>query len=226
MAPTSTQKKSDYELREDVTRELAWEERVDEKQIAVQASDGVITLAGTVDSWAARNAAVEAAHRVAGVLDVANEIEVRLAVEGQVSDADLARAARQALAWDALVPAAQIHVTVEHGRITLGGTVETLAQRADAERAIERLRGVRHVVNQISVQHSLAANEIAGAIEAALARRAARETSRLHFGVADGRVVVEGRVRSAAERRVVLGAVHGTRGVVAVDDRLVVEQDA
>jgi osmotically-inducible protein OsmY len=163
---------------------------------------------------------------VAGVLDVANELEVRLPVDGDVGDADLAHAARRALAGDTLVPADQIHVTVDRGRVVLGGTVESAAERADAERAIERLRGVRHVANQISVMGSSAPDEIAGAIEAALARRAARETSHLRLSVADGRVVVEGRVRSAAERRVVLGAIHGTRGVVAVEDRLVVEQDS
>jgi osmotically-inducible protein OsmY len=225
METTTKAKKADSELRDDVVRELAWEERVDEKQIAVQASGGVITLAGTVGSWAARKAAVEAAHRVAGALDVANELEVRLPVDGEVGDADLAHAARQTLAGDALVPAEQIHITVDHGRIVLGGTVETAAQRADAERAIERLRGVRHVANQISVMGSPAPGEIAGAIEAALARRAARETSHLRLSVVDGRVVVEGQVRSAAERRVVLGAVHDARGVLAVDDRLVVERD-
>jgi osmotically-inducible protein OsmY len=226
METTTKTKKPDFDLRDDVMRELAWEERVDERQIAVQAAGGVITLAGTVGSWAARQAAVEAAHRVAGVLDVANELEVRLPIGGEAGDADLAHAARQALAGDALVPAEQIHVTAEHGRIVLGGTVDTASQRADAERAIERLRGIRHVVNQISVRQSPATGEIAGAIETALARRAARETSHLRLSVADGRVVVEGRVRSTAERRLVLGAIHGTRGVVAVDDRLVVEREA
>jgi osmotically-inducible protein OsmY len=37
--------------------------------------DGVVTLTGTVSSSAKRHAAQEAAHRVAGVLDVANDIE-------------------------------------------------------------------------------------------------------------------------------------------------------
>jgi len=223
MTPPS--RKADPELREDVVRELAWEPRVDEKLIAVQVSDGVVTLAGTVGSWAARNAAVEAAHRVDGVLDVANELEVELAAAGQVTDAELARAARQALAWDTLVPGDRIHVTVAHGRVALGGLVETQAQRADAERAVERLRGVLHVDNQIAVRHVPQPGDLAAVIQAALARRAARETGRLRLSVADGHVVVEGCVRSAAERRVVLGAIHGTRGVVTVDDRLVVEPD-
>ena len=70
METTTKTRKPDSDLRDDVMRELAWEEGVDEKQIAVEAAAGVITLAGTVGSWAARKAAVEAAHRVAGVLVV------------------------------------------------------------------------------------------------------------------------------------------------------------
>ena len=39
---------------------------------------GVVALNGHVDSWGKRIAAQEAAHRVAGVLDVANDLVVHL----------------------------------------------------------------------------------------------------------------------------------------------------
>jgi osmotically-inducible protein OsmY len=55
--------KTDPDLREDVVRELAWDTRVDHRQIAVSALNGVVTLAGEVPSWGARNAAAEVAHR-------------------------------------------------------------------------------------------------------------------------------------------------------------------
>jgi len=200
----------------------------------VQVFAGVVTVAGTVESWAARKAAIEATHRVAGVLDVANKLEVRPTDGTDVTDADLADAARQALEGGALQPTQHVHVTVADGGITLAGTIRTLTDRTEAERAIQRLRGVRGVANKIEVRRNLEPSDLIDAIEAALARDAVRMISdsrlifisRLRIIVEDGRVVVEGIVRSAAERRTILGTVHGTHGVAAADDRLVVETDA
>lgn len=42
--------KTDVDLCDDVIGELAWDQRVNAKQIAVQAMDGVVTLAGSVDT--------------------------------------------------------------------------------------------------------------------------------------------------------------------------------
>ena len=171
-------RKTDWDLRDDVIRELAWDQRVDAKHIAVQVCEGVLTLAGTVDSWPARNAALEAAHRVAGVLDVANELEVKSTAR-EIGDADIAHAARQALERDVLAPAQHVHVTVTHGVVTLSGTVQTMIERAEAERAVERLRGIARVENRIEVRPGLGAGDVKGAIESALDRQAARETSHL-----------------------------------------------
>lgn len=68
----------DSAIQQSVLRELKWDTRVDETEVGVEVDSGVVTLTGTVDSWAKRVAAQEAAHRVAGALDVANDIEVRV----------------------------------------------------------------------------------------------------------------------------------------------------
>lgn len=68
---------TDPEIQQAVLKELKWDTRVRETEISVEVHGGVVTLSGTVYSWAKRIAAQEAAHRVHGVLDVANEIEVR-----------------------------------------------------------------------------------------------------------------------------------------------------
>lgn len=65
--------KTDAQIQKDVLEELKWDTRVKETDVGVQVKDGTVALSGTLDSWTARMAAQEAAHRVAGVLDVANE---------------------------------------------------------------------------------------------------------------------------------------------------------
>jgi osmotically-inducible protein OsmY len=58
-------------------QELKWDTRVNEAEIGVSVTRGVVTLTGTVGSWGRKMAAQDAAHRVNGVLDVANDIRVK-----------------------------------------------------------------------------------------------------------------------------------------------------
>ena len=91
--------------------------------------DGVVTLTGTVDSYFKKWAAEEAAHRVAGVKAVANDIEVRLTSER--TDADIAAAVARALEWDAFIPPDKVKVTVSKGWVTLEGEVEWQYQKQE-----------------------------------------------------------------------------------------------
>src|SRR5581483_1646451 len=94
--------KTDEEIQRDVLTELKWDAQIQPNEIGVSVKDGVVTLTGWVDSYLKKWSAEEAAHRVAGVRAVANDIEVRLATER--TDADIAAAAVRALEWDAAIP--------------------------------------------------------------------------------------------------------------------------
>ncbi|HVV48361.1 MAG TPA: BON domain-containing protein [Polyangia bacterium] len=217
--------KTDLDVRNDVLSELAWDSRIDERQIGVQVDQGVVTLGGTVDDLATSAAAVEAAHRVAGVKDVANELQVKSAQEAHLTDTDLAMAVRHALEWDALIPDKAICSTVTAGVVVLVGIVTTPIQREEVERVVGRLKGVRRLDNRLQVSRVLEPDAVAASIRQALNRRAVREAAHLTLKVAEGHVIVEGMVQSREERTAILGAIRGTRGVQAIDDRLRVEPD-
>jgi osmotically-inducible protein OsmY len=61
------QTKTDSEIQQAVWRELKWDNRVAETEVGVTVERGVVTLTGTVDSYAKKLAAQESAHRVRGV---------------------------------------------------------------------------------------------------------------------------------------------------------------
>lgn len=143
--------RTDSEIQAAVLRELKWDTRVEETDVGVEVDNGVVTLTGTVTSRAKRIAAQEAAHRVAGVLDVANDIEVHPVGTEAKTDTEVAQAVRHALEWDAHVPHERIHSTVSEGWVTLEGTVDLWSQQAEAERAILCLRSVRGLTNCIKV---------------------------------------------------------------------------
>jgi osmotically-inducible protein OsmY len=216
--------KSDEQLRDDVLRELEWDSRVAPIQVGVQVERGVVTLSGTVPSLMTRLAAIRAAHRVHGVLDVADEIDVALPGKPGLTDAEIARAVRHALEWDVLVDDRRIQSTVDEGVVTLEGRVETIRQSEDAAHAVRALKGVRGVVNRIEVSPSEVDPAIARrAIDRALERRAEREAERIGVSVSDGTVTLAGTVRSWAERDAIVGAVSHAPGISSVSDHLKID---
>ena len=217
-------KRTDSEIQQSVLRELAWDTRVDSTDVGVEVDDGVVTLTGTVNSWAKRMAALHAAQRVIGVLDVANDIQVKIPGIGQLTDTEIARAVRSALEWDVLVPEARIRSTITNAWVTLEGDVDLWAEREDAERAVRNLKGVRGIANYIEIAPSkIAPADVRRSIEQALERHAHREASHVQLDVKDGGVTLSGTVDSWAEREAVVGAARGTRGVRKVADHLRVE---
>lgn len=213
-------KPTDANIQRAVLRELEWDTRVDVTDVGVTVDHGVVTLRGSVDSWAKRAAAGDAAQRVFGVLDVANDLKVG---SFGTTDTQLARRVRHALEWDVFVPDTRIHSTVEDGWVTLTGQVDNWAQHEDAVKAIRNLEGVRGVLNELRVKPTANPPDIQKQIEEALERRARREAARIHVEVRDGYVTLVGHVHTLEDKVAALGAARGTAGVRDVTDKLIVE---
>ena len=200
--------KSDEEIQIEALFQLDWDSRLKQNEIGVTVKKGVVTLTGTVDSYAKKLAAQKAAHRVPGALDVANDIQVKVTGSLRRTDSEIARAVRLALEWDVLVPSDQIHSTVANGLVTLEGEVDYYSERADAERAIAHLPGVRGVTNKIQVCATpIEPERVKSLIEDVLERRADHEANRIRVSVDEGDVTLTEAVKSWDEKKAILGAV-------------------
>jgi osmotically-inducible protein OsmY len=215
--------KTDHMLQQDVIDELLWEPSVDATHIGVAVEDGVVTLTGTVPSYAEKRAAEEAALRVHGVRAVAEEIEVKLPGSMKRTDADLARAAADAIEWNVWLPEDALDVKVEAGVVTLSGTVPWAYQRKHAYDAVSRLVGVKRVVNLVVVKPRVTATGIKDKIEAAFERTAHEDAEKITVTVDGGEVMLSGSVRSAAERAEAVRSAWAASGVTRVKDHLVVQ---
>jgi osmotically-inducible protein OsmY len=212
-------------LQHDVQEELEWEPAVDASQIGISASQpGVVTLTGTVATYAEKVSAERAAKRVAGVRALANDIEVRPVGSMKRTDTDIAQAVLRALEWDIAVPHEKIKARVDNAWVILEGEVALQFQRAAAENAVRRLSGVRGVTNQIQLQIRPLAQpaEVKNRIQAAFRRSVEIDARGIQVDAKDSTIILRGRVRTWAEREEAERAAWGAPGVLAVKDELIV----
>jgi len=191
--------KSDLNLKQSVLDELKWEPSISEAQIGVTAHDGVVTLTGSVETYAEKHGAEKAAFRVKGVKAVAEEIKVKLPDAVKHDGSDIAAAAAERLAWDASIPKNAVKVLVSDGWITLSGEVEWRFQHDAAADALRTLWGVVGVSNQITIKPKANARDIKDNIMVAL-NRSWFTPERIDVSAADGKVTLTGKVEYWNER--------------------------
>lgn len=214
--------KTDTVLQRDVIEEIRWDPRIRNKEIGVAARDGVVTLTGTVDSYAQRWAVEHAVEGVQGLRVVANELEVKLPDSLARSDADIAHQIVEAFRWDVQVPDQLITAQVSKGSVTLSGEVNWAYERDAAGAAVRNLAGVRAVNNRIVVKSPVSTYDVSRKIKDALRRRADREAERIQVEAHGDVVTLTGTVGSYAERRAAEGVAWSAPGVREVKDELVV----
>ena len=215
---TATLTHTDQEIQADVMAEFRWDPSVPATEIGVVVKDGVVTLTGTVDTYMKKWRAEEVAHRVNGVIAVANEIQVRSI--GERTDSDIAAAAVHALTWNSTIPQGKVHVTVDKGWITLKGDVEWQYQRQEAERAVRRLLGVKGVSNLITVKPAASPSDLKRKIQDALVRNAQIDADGITVEVEGSKTILKGKVRSWAEREEAERVAWLAPGITSVDNRI------
>ena len=213
----------DKSVREDVIRELDWEPAVPATEIGVGVKDGIVILSGAVDSHAVKHAVERAAARVRGVRAVSSQLEVKPVGPNERSDADIAWAAANALAWNALVPQERVTVNVSHGWVVLEGAVERRFQKVAAEDAVGDLAGVVGITNLIEVRRTVPSQELKQEIESALQRSADVNAGRIVVEVDGDCARLWGCVGSLAQREAAEGAAWSAPGLRELSNHLTIE---
>jgi osmotically-inducible protein OsmY len=215
--------RTDMEIQKDVVAELRWEPSLRDDDVAVGVRDGVVTLAGFVDSYADKWTAERAASKVKGVKAIANDLEVKLPSSSTRADPDLAHAAVDALSRDIAVPEDRIRVRVEKGWLTLEGEVDWFYQKEAAERAVRYLTGIKGVSNLITVRARPTPSDVKQRIRQALERGAEFDAERISVEIQGNKAILRGTVRSYAEMRDAERAARNAPGVTEVENKLTVD---
>lgn len=213
-------KKTDSQLQHDVMAELEWEPAVDHADIGVAVNEGVVTLSGYVKNFTEKLAAEKAVRRVAGVKAIAEEIKVRLASDSKLADHEIARRIVDMIAWTVSIPADKVKVKVEHGWVTLTGTVDWYFQSNEARKAAAKVSGVIGVSNLIEVQQLPAPADVKDRIVSAFKRQADLDAAGVTVTTDGSTVKLSGKVHAWNERSIAERAAWSAPGVTKVEDHL------
>jgi len=142
------------------------------------------------------------------------------------TDTELQRDILEELAWEPGVDAADIGVSVEDGIVTLSGNVKDMGEKWAAERAAQRVEGVRAVTDELLV-HLPGDNErsdaqIARAAAVALDWSGSVPPHRVRILVKHGRITLEGEVEYGYQKDAAEGAVRRLAGVESVSNNITV----
>lgn len=136
-----------------------------------------------------------------------------------LADAALARSARIALARQMLTRG-KVTARVRHGWLTLQGEVTEPCQKRAAQQAVETLRGVHGITNNIAVE----SDELVRLVQRRLAERFA-DNQRLRADhilvtIHDRMAILTGAARSEAARQEADAAARSVAGIAAVVNQI------
>ena len=144
--------KTDEKLKEALVAQLNFWVGRSADNVRVAVKDGVVTLRGSVPSYALKMECVERAQRAGGVKAVADEVVVKLSRKR--TDDEIAGAAADAIKGLTTVPPDSVKITVRGGTLVLEGTVKDLQQKELVELVIRNVPGVTGITNFIVADSS------------------------------------------------------------------------
>ena len=217
--------KTNEMLQKDVQDAIKWEPLLNAAEIGVTVKDGIITLTGTVDSYAKKIEAENATKNVAGVKAVVEKITVKVGTSWSKTDSEIATEVLNALknSWE--FPTHKIKVKVENGWVALSGDVNWNYQKEAAKNAVKYLNGVTGVNNNITIKTSNHDEIEKKDIEKAMERNWSLDDQDITVNVSGTKVTLTGTVNSLYQKEEAARIAWNTVGVWSVDNELVVEYE-
>lgn len=143
------------------------------------------------------------------------------------TNVELQRAVMEELAWEPSVDAAEIGVAAEDEVVTLSGEVKSLPEKWAAEKAAQRVHGVRgvadHIVVSLPGDHQHSDTDIARAAANAMDWNVSIPRNRVKVLVRDGFITLDGTVDFYYQKAAAENGVRYLPGVRGVYNHLAVE---
>jgi osmotically-inducible protein OsmY len=216
--------RSNEDLQKDVQNAIKWEPLLHAAEIGVTVKDGIVNLTGTVDSYAKKIEAEDAAKKVAGVKAIVEKIEIKLSNNhGKKTDNEIATEVVSAFKWNWEVPNDKVKVKVENGWVTLSGEVFWNYQKEAARLAVKNLLGVQGVTNSVTIKSETQDEIEKKEIESALLRNWSINSQDIQVKVAGTKVTLKGKVHSLYQKDEAGRIAWNAPGVWSVENDLAID---
>ncbi len=142
------------------------------------------------------------------------------------SDTDIQRDVLEEFEWDPQIEPTEVGVEVDEGVVTLTGIVETYPKKLAAERAAQRVEGVRAVADDLSVKRAGAHTDtdIAKAAADSLESNTLIPAGAIDITVKNGKIALTGTVNWEYQRTAAAGSVRYLAGVREVINQITIKQ--
>ncbi|HUK90085.1 MAG TPA: BON domain-containing protein [Blastocatellia bacterium] len=224
---------SDAATVTNVKTALGLSSQVSGYDINVAAQDGHVTLTGQAPSQDVRSLAGQIAGNTSGVKEVDNLISVnpdvkRSAASSKVEDLELKAGLARAISQAPDLANKKIDINVENQVVTLSGSVDTAAQRTQAEQIVKGTPGVMGLNNNLSLPSAQPGaspgsdpnTDLAKRVEFELFKSSAFNLQTMKIAADNGAVTLSGTVRNRAEQLLAVRLAQGVDGVKTVSDNL------
>jgi len=215
--------RTNAELQKDVQDAIKWEPLLNAAEIGVTVKDGVVTLTGTVDSYAKKSEAEVAAKNVSGVKAVVENIDMFSSDWAKKDDNEIANEIINAFKWSIKVPSDKVKIKVEKGWVTLEGELTWNYQKEAAKDIVKNLLGVTGVLNNITIKSETKEQIEKKDVENALRRNWSIGDKDIKVAVSGHNVTLTGAVNSWYQKDDAGRIAFNAPGVWNVNNELVVE---
>ncbi|GAA4746286.1 BON domain-containing protein [Flavisolibacter ginsenosidimutans] len=211
-------------LQRDVLDALKWEPLLKDTQIGVTAEDGIVTLTGTVDSYAKKVEAEDAAKNVIGVKAVVEKIEIKFySPLATRNDHEIASEVINAFERNKQIPADRVKVRVENAWVTLEGELPWNFQKEAVQKAVKVLFGIKGITDTITIKAETQDAVQEEELQNAFRRNASLDARKIAVDVSGTRITLSGTVTSGYQKSEAGRLAWNSPGVSHVQNDLVVE---
>ena len=122
--------RDDEAIRRDINDALLYDPATESYEVDADVDRGMVTLTGAVDSWHEKQLSERVAAGVRGVQGVINRIDIEY--DAERLDSEIRAEITQRMKFDTLVGHDDLAVSIDDGKVTLEGTVASLAEKQRA----------------------------------------------------------------------------------------------
>lgn len=211
--------KSDEILNEKIVNQVKQDSLLRDADIIVKVCDREITISGKVNKFFKKALICNIAHKITGIKNIIDRIEVVLTTPDQYYDAAISTTIAEKLEKNLGNSFKNIEISVTNGNVVLKGAIKWKYQKLLATECISYTDGIVSIQNDISInsqsEFSISEKDILAAIYK-------EETiqSDISVNLSGRKVTLAGNVPTIFQKNLIEKIVHDLPGVDEIENRL------